>query len=225
MQKLSSIDYPKSFPPRAFYVEPEEVQIAQKLALQQLIQTNAGETAIDNFLRSNPALLAACMNFTQFGHHGTWVVPQQLARPPSLPEIRGLKPDYLVGGKGSRGYSWYVVELKSPSEKMFSRDQAGNIFLSGVANRGVCQLLQYIDYCSAAQSYLRDTLNLKGFKEPKGFLIVGREAELSNDIDAQELSRAFNELMAPRIEVRSFDALVRSDATTWVTEGVIVNEI
>lgn len=111
MQKLSRIGYPKSLPPRAFHVEPNEIQIAQGLALKQLVEANAGETAIDTFLRSNPALLAACMNFIQFGHHGTWVVPQQAVRPPSLPEIRGLKPDYLVGGRNSDGYSWYVVEL------------------------------------------------------------------------------------------------------------------
>jgi hypothetical protein len=107
---------------------------------------------------------------------------------------------------------------------MFSRNRAGNISLSSIANRGICQLLQYIDYCSAAQSYLRDTLKLKEFREPKGFLIIGREAELSSDRDAQELSRAFNEMTAPRIEVRTFDALVRSNTTTWANEGVIVEE-
>jgi hypothetical protein len=107
---------------------------------------------------------------------------------------------------------------------MFSRNRAGNISLSSAANHGICQLLQYIDYCSAAQSYLRDTLKLKDFREPRGFLIIGREEELSSDSGAQELSRAFNEMMAPRIEVRTFDALVRSNTSTWVNEGVVVNE-
>lgn len=167
MQKLSRIDYPRSFPPREFHVEPEAIQIAQGLALKELIETDAAETGIDSFLRDHPALLAACMNFTQFGHHGTWVVPQQVVRPPSLPGIRGLKPDYLVGGKGSRGYSWYVVELKSPSDKMFSRNRAGNMSLSSDANRGICQLLQYIDYCSAAQSYLRDILKTQRLQGTK----------------------------------------------------------
>jgi hypothetical protein len=68
------MDYPKSFPPRDFHVEPEAIEIAQGLGLKQLIEADAGETGIDSFLRDHPALLAACMNFTQFGHHGTWVV-------------------------------------------------------------------------------------------------------------------------------------------------------
>src|SRR5438874_9463033 len=105
------MDYPRSFPPKSFYIEPRAIEVAQEKALRELIQADASETAIDSFLRSCPALLGAGMNFTQFGHHGTWVVPQQEIRPSSLPGVRGLKPDYLVGGKGSRGYSWYVVDL------------------------------------------------------------------------------------------------------------------
>src|SRR5712664_4220834 len=116
---FSAATYPRSWPPRRFFVEPESVGEVQALALKQLIKTNAGEKAVDGFLRQHPALLAACMNFTQFGHHGTWVVPQQFVRPPALPEIRGLQPDYLVGGQSSDGYQWYVVELKSPKDKLF----------------------------------------------------------------------------------------------------------
>ncbi|HEV7473921.1 MAG TPA: Shedu anti-phage system protein SduA domain-containing protein [Pyrinomonadaceae bacterium] len=203
-------------------MEPSAIEDAQRLALKQL--TNATETTIDGFLKEHPALLAGCMNFTMFGHHGSWVVPQQLIRPPSLDEIRGLKPDYLVGGKGSRGYSWFVVELKSPKDKLFTREKSGTISLSSVANRGICQLLRYIDYCSSAQSYLRDSLRLKEFREPKGFLIIGREAELSGDRDVQELSSAFNRMTVGSIEIRTFDALVRSNTGTWVNEGVIVQE-
>ncbi len=224
MGQLSTLDYPKSFPPKEFYVEPEAIALAQKLALKNLVETNPSETTIDNFLHECPALLAACMNFTQFGHHGTWVVSQQVIRPPSLPAIRGLKPDYLVGGKGSRGYSWYVVELKSPRDKLFAKGPTGSISLSKTANGGICQLLQYMDYCSAAQSYLRDTLRLSGFREPKGFLIIGREAELSADSGLQELSRAFNEMTRGSVEIRTFDALVRSDTSTWIREGTIVEE-
>lgn len=218
------MEYPRNFPPKSFYIEPDAIAAAQKTALRDLIQANAHETEIDGFLRNCPALLGACMNFTQFGHHGTWVVPQQEIRPPSLPGIRGLKPDYLVGGKGSRGYSWYVVELKSPKDSLFTRASSGEIYLSNTANRGICQLLRYIDYCSFAQSYLRDILKLKDFREPKGFLILGRGAELENDPDLQELSKALNEMMRGRIEIRSFDALVRNDTSTWISEGKIVEE-
>lgn len=218
-------DYPRTFPPIDFYVSPEDVEEAQQLALTELVQTDADETTIDGFLRKNPGLLAACMNFTQFGHHGTWVVPQQLIRTPSLPASRGLKPDYLVGASNSGGYCWYVVELKSPASSLFTRKKAGGLALSSVANSGICQLLQYLDYASEVQSYLRDSLKLTGFREPKGFLIIGREAELLQDPNSQDLRRALNQTMAGRLEIRTFDALVRSKTDTWISEGVVVEEV
>jgi hypothetical protein len=146
--------------------------------------------------------------------------------PPSVaPRDSRLKPDYIVGGKGSRGYSWFVVELKSPKDKLFTRGSAGAISLSSVANQGICQLLRYIDYCSSAQSYLRDSLRLKEFREPKGFLIIGRESELSDDRDVQELSSALNRMTVGCVEIRTFDALVRSNTSTWVNEGVVVEAV
>ena len=65
---------------------------------------------------------------------------------------------------------------------------------------------------------------MKDLREPEGFLILGREAELENDQDLQELSRALNKMMRGRIEVRSFDSLARSDTSTWISEGKIVDE-
>lgn len=90
LAQLSRMDYPKSFPPRAFHVEPHTIVLAEKLALMGLIEQNASETIIDKFLNDCPALLGACMNFTQFGHHGTWVVGQQMVRPTAPPGIHGL---------------------------------------------------------------------------------------------------------------------------------------
>ncbi len=117
-----------------------------------------------------------------------------------------------------------MVELKSPKDKLFRKDRIGTITLSSTANHGLCQLLQYINYCSSAQSYLRDTLRLKGFREPKGFLIIGREMEFMLDTDLQNMKRTLNVMTSGRVEVRTFDALVRSDSQTWISEGTIVEE-
>jgi len=54
-ETFSAATYPRSLPPRQFFVEPENVDEAQALALKQLIKTNAGETAVDEFLRRHPA--------------------------------------------------------------------------------------------------------------------------------------------------------------------------
>ena len=52
--------------------------------------------------------------------------------------------------------------------------------LSTEANRGVLQLLEYIDVCAENQAYLRDQAGLKELREPKGLLLIGTQAELND---------------------------------------------
>jgi len=208
--------YPSDWPPQDYYVEEPTVAAAVKLAFSTLLDTGASETDADKFLRDNPALIGQCLNFTNFGHHGMWVIPQKLIDPGASPKQRGLKPDYLFGGKNSDGFSWCVAELKGPEDKLFRRGSDGrkSVSFSAVANEGICQLLQYIDYCTSAQSYFRDHFGLNDFREPRGFLILGREAELENDNQLQELKAAWNRLSGGRIMLRTYDALLRSDSTS-----------
>jgi len=42
-------------------------------------------------------------------------------------------------------------------------------------NKGVNQLVEYIDYCSKYQGKLRDEFKFKDFREPNGILILGTE--------------------------------------------------
>jgi hypothetical protein len=191
--------------------------VAVKLAFSTLLDQGVTETDVDNFLRDNPALIGQCLNFTNFGHHGMWVIPQKLIDPGASPKRKGLKPDYIFGGKSSDGFFWCVAELKGPQDKLFKRatDDRKTISFSAVANEGICQLLQYIDYCSAAQSYFRDHFSLSDFREPRGFLIIGREEELEGDAQLQELKAAWNRISGNRIILRTYDALLRSDSSSW----------
>lgn len=215
--KISDIkkgwEYPDDFPPKEFWVEPvADGNIVEEFS--DLIKQNSGEKEIDEFLKNNTNILAKCMNFTQFGHHGSWVISQQQVRPPQSSQQKGMKPDYLVGGKGSDGYRWFVVELKGSNQSIFT-EKKGSIVFSNIVNQGICQLLSYIDYCSSAQGYLRDSLNLNGFREPDGFLIVGREEELTEDPRKQDMKAAWNRITANRIQIRTYDALLRSHNGSW----------
>lgn len=151
----------------------------------------------------------ACL-LVQFcdGHHASWIVPQQVIRPPQPEVIPGLKPDYILGGKSSDGFMWYVVELKAHNDNIFSVTN-GNISLSSSANRGIIQLLEYIDYCAETQGYLRDTLHLTRFREPTGILLIGNEAEIEKDNRKQQLKAAWNKNSA-KLQIRTYDALVRA---------------
>lgn len=209
--------YPSDWPPQEYYVDESSVEAAVKLAFSSLLARGATETDADDFLRKNPALIGQCLNFTNFGHHGMWVIPQKLIDPGASPKRKGLKPDYLFGGKNSDGFFWCVAELKGPQDRLFKRAADGRqtISFSAVANEGICQLLQYMDYCSSAQSYFRDHFGLNDFRESRGFLIIGREAELENDSQLQELKAAWNRVSGGRIMLRTYDALLRSDSSSW----------
>ena len=75
-----------------------------------------------------------------------------------------------------------------------------------------------MDYCSSAQSYLRDTLRLNDFREPEGCLIVGRESELLEDPRKQSLKAAWNRLSGGRLQIRTYDAFIRSTGSSWSVE-------
>ena len=130
---------------------------------------------------------------------------------------RGLKPDYVFGGKSSDGFSWYVAELKSPGAKIFRRSGSEGrlVSLSATVSEGVCQLLQYMDYCSAQQAFFRDHFGLTGFREPAGFLIVGRDDELEGDEQLQALKASWNRMSSGRVQIRTYDALLRSNGSSW----------
>lgn len=209
--------YPKDWPPQDFYTEPGSVSSAVGLAFSELLNDGVGESAVDLFLRKNPALLGQCLNFTNFGHHGMWVIPQKLIDPGATPRRKGLKPDYLFGGRNSDGFFWCVAELKGPNERLFKRSKnaRGAPSFSAAANEGICQLLQYMDYCNSSQSFFRDHFHLNDFREPRGFLIIGREAELEDDPQLQDLRAAWNRTSGGRLMIRSYDALLRSTSASW----------
>ncbi len=70
-------------------------------------------------------------------------------------------------------------------------------------------MLSYIDYCSEIQSTLRDQFHLRGFREPKGMLLIGRDKELDDDERKQKLKSAWNRVTKTSLEIRTYDALLR----------------
>jgi len=73
----------------------------------------------------------------------------------------------------------------------------------------VFQLLEYIDCCTEAQSYLRDQLRLTDFREPRGFLIMGRDREFEDNEHRQRMKAAWNRAVGGKLEIRSYDSLLR----------------
>lgn len=201
-------DYPSDWPPQEFLAIQQQTTNAQFLAFKKLVDNNADETALDLFLRSNPQILSSALSFAHTGHHGAWVIPQQAIRPKIGNVQNGLIPDYIIGGKNSDGFQWWVVELKGANAKSFTQKKNDIAFSKGL-NEGICQLLTYIDYCAEIQSSLRDQFGLKGFREPKGLILIGRESEFAENEVKQKLKSAWNRVTRDTIQIRTYDALLR----------------
>lgn len=79
-----------------------------------------------------------------------------------------MKPDYLFAGANSDGVTWWVLELKGANEAIVTKDKNGTYRFSSVANEGVIQLNQYLDYCYTNQELIKDAYGINSFTEPKG---------------------------------------------------------
>lgn len=210
-KKAKSIleDYPDDWPPKEFFFHKFFSDLSPVNEFEKLIKSSPGETAIDNFIRDHPSVLAMALEPLSTGHHGAWVIPQQVIRPKINENTPGLIPDYILGGNSSDGFTWWVVELKGADVNLFSK-RKNELCFSPTLNKGICKLLTYIDYCAEIQSTLRDTFKLKDFREPKGLLLMGREDELINDSQKQKLKAAWNRITRSKLEIRSYDSLLRS---------------
>jgi hypothetical protein len=199
------------WPPERFLVRRGSVTFADWTRFDELVRTDATEGELQRILRDHPGLIGGAAHFDRPNAHVSWVIPQASIRAPFTHEQRGLRPDYLVGGVGSDGFSWVVVELKGARERIFARDQnGGGLRLSAAANRGLCQLLSYLDFCATHQAYLREFLNARSFREPKGILFIGRANEVEGDAEKQALKAALNRAFSGRVQIRTLDALCMS---------------
>lgn len=198
--------YPENWPPQEYFIHESRLEAAVVKGFRALIENCEGERKIDSYLTKHPVLLTSILDLKNTGHHAAWVVPKKSIRPHVCNEMPGLIPDFLVGGKNSFGITWYVVELKGAKHKLFVESK-GAIYLSSTANKGLCQVLEYMHFCNSAQAMLRNVLKLHGFVSAEGFLFIGRDAETEAG-RKRDLKSAINNINS-RLQIRSFDALLR----------------
>ena len=208
LSKLRPLEerYPEDYPPIEYYIHESSLQSSIVQGLRTLIEQNVGERRLDQYISKHPVLLTALLDFKNTGHHAAWVVPKKSIRSKISNEVPGLIPDFIVGGKNSFGITWYVVELKGAQHSLFTK-HSGRLYLSSEANRGLCQVLEYMHFCNTSQSFLRDVLKLHNFVSAEGFIFIGRKYETDNS-RAKELKSAFNNINA-HLQIRSYDALLR----------------
>lgn len=205
--KPAKFEYPEGWPPEDFFANHMSVTRSQLDQFESLLNTKAKESELDNFLKVNPNIFVNGLRIFGTGHHGAWVIPQQVIRPPLSTEQKGLIPDYILGGHNSDGFNWFVVELKGADQKILNVSNNSMYFTSTV-NKAIGQVIEYIDYCAYAQAYLRDSLGLTNFREPRGLIIVGRDSEFYIK-RREKFKAAWNRLIGNKIEIRTYDAILR----------------
>jgi hypothetical protein len=142
------------------------------------------------------------------GYDGAWVISKQLIRSSMSANENGLIPDFIVGGCNPCCFSWFVLEFKGADQQMLSESN-NYLHFSSTVNMTIGQVVEYIDYCASAQSFLRESLCLTDFTGVKGLIIVERESELSDDPRREKFRSAWNRFMGHRIEILTYDAILR----------------
>lgn len=187
----------------------DAVTLDQLKEFRYLIQNKAKETEIHEFLKNNNVVFSFALKDYNTGNHGLWVYSKQEIQPNiKSKNAKGQIPDFIIGGENSNGHEWFVIELKGANENIFNMNST-SIGLSSVANKGLCQLIEYADACSEIQSYLRDSFRMRDFREPIGILIIGTDDEFK-DSRKQKLKRALNQNFNKRFELRTYDWLLRN---------------
>ena len=209
MKKQKDDKFTGKFPPKEFEYHDSDTTNEQFFEFNKLIGENSGEKIIDEFITKNPEILTTVLNHFRTGNHKGWVFPK-LTLTPRIEHMyqKGMIPDFIIGGQSSDGQEWWIVELKGANEEVFVIDKNERIRFSDTVNKGICQLLEYIDYASEKQSKLREDLGLKNFREPNGLLIVGREIEFTEQ-RKQKLKASWNRLNKGKLEIRTYDFLLR----------------
>lgn len=198
-------NWPADWPSQEHHVIQHDVTEDQYFKFSQLIQRRSSEREVERYFAENREVLSLVIWMFSTGHHMSWLFPKAHIRPTSG-TAGGLIPDYLMAGASSEGIRWFLLELKGANARAF-RKTGKRVYLSNEANKGLCQLLNYMDWSSRDQAYLRDGLELKGFREPRGILLIGTDDE-TRDPQIQSFKSAWNRFNSS-VQIRSYSGLLR----------------
>jgi hypothetical protein len=164
---------------------------------------NGSEEAIQKVLTANPYLIQYAV--ARSGHHGIWVFPKQMIRPPGADRTNGLIPDYLVVTRSSLGYFWYVVELKRFNVQFARVDGRG---LSQEGNKAIAQCNGYLAHIRDYIETVRRNICIDELIQPQGAVLLIGDSETENE--KQRKCRADFVRASLEIDVVSYRRIVDS---------------
>jgi hypothetical protein len=145
----------------------EEIEQIEKKYWEAL-ESATREEDMQQFLKENPYILIRWLS----GGHGRWVLPK-----PKFGER--YIPDFLVSDEDSIGYNWKLVELESPTAKMFTR--TGDF--TQVLNHAIRQVSDWREWIKQNISYAQKPKRDGGLglinidSNAQAYIIIGRRSE------------------------------------------------
>jgi hypothetical protein len=179
-----------------------DVSPAVLTALRAALADGSEET-IQRVLTANPYLLQYAVKHS--GHHGIWVFPKLMIRPPGADGTNGLIPDYLVVTRSSLGYFWHVVELKRFNVQFARGDGRG---LSQEGNKAIAQCNGYLSHFQDYIETVRRNICIDDLIQPQGAILLIGDSEAENE--KQRKCRADFVRASPKIDVVSYRRIVDS---------------
>jgi hypothetical protein len=173
-----------------------DINDAEAKSYLDVLNTATSERPLQKFLEDHPRLLVQHM----WGDHGRWMVPQKRLGAEYV-------PDFVIGEKNSLDRMWTLVELQSPSTKLFTKKGRRTTQL----DEGIEQILSWRRWLAANRDYARRPpseggLGLTGITDQSyGLVLIGRAGDRTAD-DRERLKQLNWDL---HIQVRSYDWLYR----------------
>jgi hypothetical protein len=186
--------------PLAKYGSPLDVSQSMLVDFEKAIEADS-EEAIQRMLTAHPYALQYAIEGS--GHHGTWVFPKQMIKPPGADGRSGLIPDFLVATSSSLGYFWHVIELKKAADQFAnSRGDA----MSRTANTAVTQCNGYLAHFADYIDSVRGSIGLSELVQPRGAILLMGDARLESDRQRERRAQFDN---SGRISVVTYDRIRR----------------
>ena len=173
-----------------FRVGPGPPPLELRARLRAYLNAAISEAPLQRFLEQNPLVLVRYLA----GGHTRWVIP-------GLRLGSRFAPDFVIGEQHASRSRWTLVELESPSVRLFTR--------SGDATRALLHATSRIrgwrDWLHDHSRYAREHLNLAHVGgDAQGVILIGRRARLAPE-DVQRQRQLETE---HKVAIRTYDWLV-----------------
>jgi hypothetical protein len=133
------------------------------------------------------------------GGHGRWVIPQKRMGAEHV-------PDFVIGDRHSFGFDWQMVEIESPSAKVFTK--SGDP--SKTLNHAIRQITDWRSWLKRNQDYASRRREENGLglvdiaSDVKGLIIIGRRANIASSTNERR-RQLCSDL---KIDIHSYDWVV-----------------